>query len=146
MDACERFNGYVRALKHAGIEVDENLITEGDFHEACGLLAVSHLVETRQQFTAIFAANDLCAYGVRLGLYRKGIRVPEDISLVGFDDLPGSSYTAPPLTTVRQPLYDIGLLATNALLALINNKEIQTEIPPLELIVRETTRAIKPRF
>jgi LacI family transcriptional regulator len=142
-DAGERLNGYVRALQEADIEVDQALIAEGDFHEACGLMAINHLFETRQQFTAIFAANDLSAYGVRLGLYRKGIRVPEDISLVGFDDLPGSAYTAPPLTTVHQPLYDIGRLATNALLAIIQGKEIQAEVPPVELVVRETTRQLR---
>ena len=141
-DAADRLKGYQRALKEANIKLERGLIVEGDFHEASGLLAVNQLFETRQKFTAIFAANDLSAYGVRLGLYRKGIRVPEDISLVGFDDLPSSSYTAPPLTTVHQPLYDIGLLATNALLAIIQGKEIEAHVPPVELVVRETTRRL----
>jgi LacI family transcriptional regulator len=142
-DAGERMKGYQRALTEANIALDENLIVEGDFHEACGLIAVNHLFETRQQFTAIFAANDLSAYGVRLGLYRKGIRVPDDISLVGFDDLPGSAYTAPPLTTVHQPLYDIGRIATHALLGIINGTQSHWEVPPLELVVRETTRPLR---
>jgi len=85
----------------------------------------------------------LSAYGVRLCLYRKGIRVPDDISLVGFDDLPGSAYTTPPLTTIRQPLYDMGKIATNALLTLINGDPVLAQIPPLELVVRETTRRIR---
>ena len=95
------------------------------------------------RITLYGSANDLSAYGVRLCLYRKGIRVPDDISLVGFDDLPGSSYTTPPLTTIRQPLYDIGRIATEALLGLINGEAVQAAIPPLELIVRETTRRIR---
>jgi len=140
IDADERLQGYTRALREADIAVDPKLIVEGDFHENSGLLAVNQLFETQQQFTAVFAANDLSAYGVRLCLYRKGIRVPDDVSLVGFDDLPGSSYTTPPLTTVRQPLYDIGLIATNALLRLINGETAHSVVPPLELIVRETTR------
>jgi len=139
-DAEDRLKGYERALTEANIAIDRKLIAEGNFHEACGLNAVNHLFEMRQQFTAIFAANDLSAYGVRLGLYRKGIRVPEDISLVGFDDLPGSAYTAPPLTTIRQPMYDMGRIATHALLTIIDGKQAQWEIPPVELIVRETTR------
>ncbi len=143
MDANERLAGYTRALQEADIAVDPKLVVEGDFHEAGGLLAVNHLFESQQQFTAVFAANDLSAYGVRLCLYRKGIRVPDDISLVGFDDLPGSSYTAPPLTTVRQPLYDIGRIATNALLCLINGEIVQGDVPPLELVVRETTRRVR---
>lgn len=142
-DANERLAGYARALREAGIEQDANLIVEGDFHEASGLLAVNRLFDTQQQFTAIFAANDLSAYGVRLGLYRKGVRVPDDISLVGFDDLPGSAYTAPPLTTVRQPIYDLGRIATKALLCLIDGEVMQGKVPPLELVVRETTRRLR---
>lgn len=142
-DAEERRAGYARALREAGIALDPKLIVEGDFHEAGGLLAVNHLFETSQQFTAVFAANDLSAYGVRLCLYRKGIRVPDDISLVGFDDLPGSAYTTPPLTTIRQPLYDMGRIASTSLLRLINGETAEGEIPPLELIVRETTRRVR---
>ena len=142
-DADERLTGYTRALHEADIELDAKLVVEGNFHESSGLLAVNHLFDTQQQFSAVFAANDLSAYGVRLCLYRKGIRVPDDISLVGFDDLPGSSYTTPPLTTVRQPLYDIGRIATNALLRLINGEPVRGDVPPLELIVRETTRRVR---
>lgn len=142
-DAAERLTGYQRALREADIAIDPKLMVEGDFHEASGMLAMNHLFDTQQQFSAVFAANDLSAYGVRLCLYRKGIRVPDDISLVGFDDLPGSSYTTPPLTTIHQPLYDIGRIATEALLGLINGEAVQAAIPPLELIVRETTRRIR---
>ena len=142
-DADERLTGYTRALREADIAFDPALVTTGDFHEAGGLMAINRLFETNQQFTAVFAANDLSAYGVRLCLYRKGIRVPEDISLVGFDDLPGSSYTTPPLTTIRQPLYDMGRIATHALLTLINGDPVMAAIPPLELVVRETTRRIR---
>lgn len=142
-DANERLAGYTRALSEADIELDPKLIVEGNFHEASGLLAVNHLFDTQQQFSAVFAANDLSAYGVRLGLYRKGVRVPDDISLVGFDDLPGSAFTAPPLTTVHQPMYDLGRAATNALLGLINGEALRGEVQPVELVVRETTRRVR---
>lgn len=142
-DATERLSGYRRALREGDIGFDPKLVAEGDFHEAGGLLAASHLFETNQQFTAVFAANDLSAYGIRLCLYRKGIRVPDDISLVGFDDLPGSSYTTPPLTTIRQPLYDMGRIASNSLLKLINGEAVTASLPPLELVVRETTRVMR---
>ena len=72
----------------------------GDFSESGGLLALERLLESGKRFSAIFAANDLTAYGARLALYRRGIRVPEDISVIGFDDLHSSMYTTPPLTTV----------------------------------------------
>ena len=139
-DAVDRLKGYVRALTEAHIEIDPNLIAAGNFHEVSGLTAVSQLLEKGQPFSAIFAANDLSAYGVRLGLYRKGIRVPEDISLVGFDDLPGSAYTAPPLTTIRQPIYEMGRIAIDALLDIIEGKQAHREVPPVQLVVRETTR------
>jgi LacI family transcriptional regulator len=142
-DAMERLAGYRRALMEADIPLDQNLIAEGNFHEASGLMAVNRLFETQQQFTAVFAANDLSAYGVRLGLYRKGVRVPDDISLVGFDDLPGSAFTAPPLTTVHQPIYDLGRTATTALLGLINGETASGDVAPVELVVRETTRRVR---
>ena len=142
-DADERLAGYRRALTEAQIDIDPALVVEGNYHEASGMMAMNRLFDTHQQFTAVFAANDLSAYGARLALYRKGIRVPDDISLVGFDDLPGSSYTTPPLTTVRQPMYDMGRIATQALLRLINGETVQGKIPPVELVVRETTRRVR---
>ncbi len=142
-DASERQKGYQRALQESNIAFEESLVVEGNFHEASGLMAINRLLETQQQFSAVFAANDLSAYGVRLGLYRKGIRVPEDISLIGFDDLPSSLYTTPPLTTIHQPLYDMGLLATRTLLGLISGTEVDLTLPDLELIARETTRRIR---
>jgi LacI family transcriptional regulator len=140
-DAAERLLGYQRALAEAGIAFEPALLAQGDLNEAGGLSAINSLLGAGQRFTAIFAANDLSANGVRLGLYRKGIRVPEDMSLVGFDDLPGSAYTTPPLTTVRQPLYDMGRITAAALLQLINGQAVTDVLPPLELVVRETTRA-----
>lgn len=142
-DAADRLAGYQRALREADIAANPKLVVEGNFHESGGLLAVNLLFEQRQQFSAVFAANDLTAYGVRLGLYRRGIRVPDDISLIGFDDLPVSAYTTPPLTTIRQPLYDIGCIATRALLGMINDRAADEVMPQLELVVRETTRRIR---
>lgn len=140
-EAAGRQTGYERALSEAGIAIDPGLVVQGSFREAGGLAAIEHLFDSGQQFSAVFAANDLSAYGARLGLYRRGLRVPDDMSLVGFDDLPGSSYTAPPLTTVRQPLYAMGRIAASALLRLINGEPVTDTLPPLSLVVRETTRA-----
>lgn len=142
-DVAERLIGYTRALREAGIALDPALLAEGDLHEAGGVAAIDTLYGAGGDFSAIFAANDLSAYGARLGLYRRGVRVPEDISLVGFDDLPGSAYTTPPLTTVRQPLYEMGKIASGALLALINGAAVAASLPPLELVVRETTRSAR---
>lgn len=138
-DALQRLLGYQDALREAGIEYREALVARADFEEATGMLAIQQLIESRQPFTAVFAANDQSAYGARLALYRRGIRVPEDISLVGFDDLPHSSYCVPPLTTVRQPAYEVGLQAGQAVVKLIEGEDYS--LPPLavELVIREST-------
>lgn len=137
-DALERLKGYHDAHKEFGIEVDERLIVQGDFQEASGSLAIATLLETRANFTAIFASNDQMAYGARLALYRRGIRVPEEISLVGFDDTRTSEYMMPPLTTVRQPMYELGLLAAQSLLTLLDGEEVALEKITPQLVIRES--------
>lgn len=138
-DAQERRAGYQAALQGAGLPVHPELVMEGDFLEQTGFLAATRLIEGREPFTAIFVANDQMAYGVRLALYRRGLRVPEDISLVGFDDLPGSTFTTPPLTTIRQPTHEMGLAAAECVLKMLRGGE--PWLPPLglELVIREST-------
>ncbi|GGJ19576.1 LacI family DNA-binding transcriptional regulator [Deinococcus roseus] len=138
IDARERLRGYYDAHKEFGMDIDEKLIVHGDFQEASGSLAVATLLESRTMFTAIFAANDQMAYGARLALYRRGIRVPEEVSLVGFDDTRNSEYMMPPLTTVRQPMHELGLAATTALLNLLNDEEVVLEKITPQLVIRES--------
>lgn len=142
-DAIARLRGHRQALRDAGLEDDPALITCGDFIESGGGMAINRLLESGQHFSAVFAANDQMAYGARLALYRRGIRVPDDMSLVGFDDLPNSSYSMPPLTTVRQPVYEIGRMAAQAMLRLIAGEAVGASAPPLELVVRESTRRLR---
>lgn len=141
-DARARLAGYRDTLARHGIEPDPGLIVPGDFQESGGVLAVNQLLESGRRFSAIFAANDLTAYGARLALYRRSIRVPEDISIIGFDDLHSSMYTTPPLTTVRQPLLEVGQCIGEAMLMLINRKKFKFDVPPLSLVVRESVRRI----
>jgi LacI family transcriptional regulator len=141
-DARERKEGYRRALKEAGIAYDASLVVQGDFSEAGGLKAVSHLMESRADFSAIFAANDQTAYGAALGLYRRNLRVPDDVAVVGFDDLPGSQYSIPPLTTIRQPVYQLGELGARAVLAMLRGEAPEGELPPPLLVTRESTRRL----
>lgn len=138
-DAQDRLGGYRAALEEAGLPFDPGLVLEGDFLEQSGFLAATRLIEGRRNFTAIFAANDQMAYGARLALYRRGLRVPEDVSLVGFDDLPSSVYTTPPLTTVRQPTYEMGVEAAAWVLRALRGQP--APLPPLgvNLILREST-------
>jgi LacI family transcriptional regulator len=138
-DALDRRAGYVAALESAGLPVDPRLIVEGEYTEQSGLLAVQMLMSRAALFSAIFAANDQMAYGARLALYRNQLRVPDDVSLVGFDDLPGSAYTTPPLTTVRQPALDLGSAAAHAVLRLLD--DMPADLPTLSagLVIREST-------
>jgi LacI family transcriptional regulator len=138
-DAADRRAGYTQALGSAGIPVDEQLIVTGDYTEPSGLLAIQSLLSRSVMFTAIFAANDQMAFGARLALHRNGIRVPDDVSLVGFDDQPAAAYTTPPLTTVRQPTHTIGRSAARAVIQLLEAQPLQLPALTTELIIREST-------
>lgn len=139
-DAVERQHGYRAALETAGLRLDPALLLAGDFTEGSGLQAIERLLAARTRFTAVFAANDQMACGAALGLHRHGLRVPDDVSLVGFDDVASSVYMVPPLTTVHNPIQEIGQLAARAMLDLLSGERPQPEVPPPTLVVRESTR------
>lgn len=141
-DSLRRLAGYRRALTEANIEIDEAIICQGQFSDGnSGAKAVEMLIEKGCEFTALFASNDLLAFGARLALYRKGLKVPEDISIIGFDDQEESAFCTPPLTTVKQPACEMGRAAAEVLLKLISGQEYQMPTPPAEIIVRESTQA-----
>ena len=143
-DAVDRQQGYRSAIEAAGLRFDPALLAPGNFSEHSGLLAVERLLDSRTRFSAIFAANDQMAFGASLGLYRRGLRVPDDVSMVGFDDVAGSVYMVPPLTTVHNPIQEIGELAARAMLSLLAGERPAVEVPASRLIVRESTRAAAP--
>jgi len=138
-DGDDRVRGYKRALTTAGYPVDRALIFEGNFSHRSGYLGAKHLVE--QQVDAIFAANDITARGVLQALYEAQVRVPDDIALVGFDDLPTASQLSPRLTTVRHPVQEKGQAAASILLDLIENPGSGPYhlTLPTQLIVRESS-------
>ncbi|SMB78786.1 LacI family DNA-binding transcriptional regulator [Deinococcus hopiensis] len=145
-DAEDRLRGYQAALRDNGVTPDPRLLVTGDFLEQTAYQATTRLIEGLVPFTAIFAGNDQMAVGARLALYRKGLRVPDDVSLVGFDDLPGTAFTSPPLTTVQQPTYAIGqALAAHVLSRL---EGVASPLPQFELrvIVRDSTARVLRGF
>ena len=142
-DVTQRFIGYKQALSDAGLEFSPELIVEGNLLQQSGVLAVQRLLMQKQKFSAIFCANDQMAFGARLALFRRGFRVPEDISLVGFDDHYSASYAIPPLTTVRQPSVELGNAAAAAILDLINGKEPAIPFFEPKLIVRESVARLR---
>jgi LacI family transcriptional regulator len=137
-DATERQDGYLMALRDAGIEPNPDLIIEGDFTEPSGVMAVEMLLMRGHIFSAIFAANDQMAYGARLALYRRGLRVPEDVSIIGFDDQAPSAYMIPPLTSIRRPPLEIGEATGQALVNLIQGQSITLPKFQSALIIRES--------
>lgn len=137
-DSLRRQAGYEQALTDAGIEINPNLIVKGNFRRQSGVVAAEALLSRGHSFSAIFVANDQMASGVRLALFRKGIRIPQDISLVGFDDQPESAYMTPPLTTIRQPGDKLGESAADFMLHLLKNKAYEPPKFETELIIRES--------
>lgn len=142
-DAVDREEGYCQALREAGLPVDQRLIVDAQFTEQSGLAGVEELLARGQRFTAIFAANDQSAYGVMLGLFNHGYRIPNDVSVVGFDDQFLSAYTLPPLTTVHQPSLEMGKVAAEGLMRLIDNQAALLPRFPAELIIRKSAMRIR---
>ncbi|SMB97641.1 substrate-binding domain-containing protein [Deinococcus hopiensis] len=141
-DARARLAGYRRALRDAGVPEAPELIVPGDFSEAGGHAATEALLAAGVPFTAIFAANDQSSAGAQLALFRRGLRVPTDLSVVGFDDIPGSAFERPPLTTVRQPTGDMGQAAAAMVLALLRGEQPSMPTFRAALVERESTAPV----
>jgi LacI family transcriptional regulator len=133
---ADRLTGYLAALRDRGLLSDPSLIVEGDFTEAGGYRAMQQLLACR--LDALFAASDIMAIGAMRALREASLRVPEDVAVVGFDDLPQSTHSDPPLTTVRQPIYRLGSTTVDTLLDLIDYPDSSPRriVLPTELIVR----------
>ncbi|WP_113704247.1 LacI family DNA-binding transcriptional regulator [Nonomuraea lactucae] len=143
-----RLDGYRAALDQAGLEVDPTLIRHGDYSHEPSYQHALELLDRPDRPTAVFAGNDLQALGTYRAARRLGLRVPEDLSVVGFDDLPFAQWVAPTLTTVRQPLANMAAVAARMLVQLINGQEPETLRVELatSLVVRASTAPVSPHF
>lgn len=121
--ARDRLVGYQQALRAADLPVDPTLIREGDFLQPRAFTCASELLELAQPPTAIFASNDVSAFGAMEAIRNRGLRIPEDISVLGFDDIPQTAQVHPTLTTVRQPLAEMGRAAAQLLLSYIDKPD-----------------------
>lgn len=141
MDGRERLIGYQQGLAEAGLELDYNLIVEGDFSRRTAYQLTSRLID--QDADAIYACNDIMAQGAYEALHEHGIRVPDDVAVVGFDDLPTATEIKPSLTTVNQPIEQKGEMATELLLDLIEGDKPDPRhvILPTRLVIRDSTLA-----
>ncbi len=142
-DAKERLRGYSAALEAAGQPFQPALVLPGNYTEDSGRMAVERLLDSREPFTAIFAANDQMAFGAGLALHRRHLRVPEDVSLVGFDDVASALYAIPPLSTVHHPVYELGQAAAQAMLQLLAGETPTAQLPAPRFISRESSRELQ---
>ena len=142
----DRLAGYRQALEAHHLPVDEKLIYEGDFQEGSGTLGLQRLLPASP--TAIFAASDMMAVGALKALRQAGLRVPDDIALVGFDDVPIAAAVEPALTTVRQPIGRLGSMAADLLLNMLENPPKEQApayriVLSAELVVRDSCGALR---
>lgn len=139
-NSIDRLNGYKQALSSHGISADEGLIIFANFDKADAYKLVSERLNGKRDFSAIFAANDIMAYGAINAIKDAGLKVPDDISVAGFDDISTSEYFDPPLTTIRQPLVEEGKKAAELLIQQIDKSTANTQGIEMtgELILRSS--------
>ena len=138
---AERITGYQKALRDAGIRTDDAMIVRTNFQFEGGHKAAQKLLSRKDPPTAIFACNDLMAIGAMRAATDLGYRIPEELSIVGFDDIQMAQFTCPQLTTIAQPMYEMGKRATEMLLERIRETNIpkRERVLEPELVVRQST-------
>lgn len=144
LDAQDRLHGHQRALTEFGVKFDEQLCFEGDFKEHSGCLAMEHLLSVKKTFTAVVCANDQMASGAIAVCLEKGMKIPQELSFVGYDNIPFPQYISPKLTTVNNPIHEMGKMAAFWVLKHVYNDpkaEVENTFTP-QLIVRDS--ATKP--
>lgn len=143
--AMERLSGYRQALEDNGIVYNPELVRYGDFDTRSGYNLMKELLNLDHKFSAVFIASDTLAYGALRALHERGLAIPRDLAMVGFDDLPFSTYTNPPLTTVHLPAVELAKVAAQMLVQLLKGDEPVSRSVVLEtsLVVRESCGAHK---
>lgn len=131
-----RYQGYCAAIEQAGLSVDPQLQVDAETSEGAGYQAAEQLRRSGTDFDAVFGASDLIAIGVMKALEENEIRIPQDIAVMGFDDIPMAAYTYPPLSTVQQNTKLAGELLVENLLKLMDGEKIESFLIPAELVIR----------
>ncbi len=143
--AVQRLYGYRRALESAGIPFDPDLVREGDFEAKSGYKQMKSLLDSGKKFSAVFVASDAVALGAYKAIWEAGLAIPDDISIVGFDNLPLSSFISPPLTTVHMPARKIAQDSCYLLMRLMKREFPESRMVslPTTLIIRDSTRKLE---
>jgi LacI family transcriptional regulator len=136
----DRSNGFVLELESDGLSLSDQVVTEGDWSHASGYRAMQQLLSRSEPFSALFAHNDQMAIGAMRALREAGKRIPTDVAIVGYDDIPAAEFAEPPLTTVRQPMREVGSVAARLLIQKIEQESQPNKVVLLnpELIQRGT--------
>jgi LacI family transcriptional regulator len=137
--AHERFNGYRRALREAGLDVDDKLVFQSGSTIEDGTKAALQMLNEGCKATAVQAVNDLVAIGCADALLSQGLKIPEDISVVGFGNVLTAEFFRVPLTTVRQPKFRMGIAAVEMMMSLIRGESVQSKRLPAELVERKSS-------
>jgi DNA-binding LacI/PurR family transcriptional regulator len=140
-----RFKGYQNALEASGIALDPALVFTShtiEDHAKVGEASLEPLLAA--EATAVFCYNDTTAMGLLAACYKRGVSVPDNLSVIGFDDIDMAAYTIPPLTTIRQPRFELGQRAMQLMLTLLDGQEPDNQIVPGELVLRQTTARLLP--
>lgn len=137
----ERYQGYLKALREYGLEEDLELVRQGDYEPPSGMRCGYELMSLARPPTAIIASNDQMAFGLYAALKEKGLAIPEDVSVIGFDDIPSAAYQVPPLTTVYQPLYEMGRTAVRMVISAISGERLSQgpRYVSTHLVIRSST-------
>jgi DNA-binding LacI/PurR family transcriptional regulator len=137
----KRTEGYQQALLDNNLEVQQNLIVKGNFTLQSGYLAMKKILEQGSQPDAVFAANDEMAIGAMRKIKEEGYLIPDDIAVVGFDNISLTDYVEPRLTTVEQPIYELGQVAMDTISNLIEGTELEDDnlVLDYELLIRESS-------
>lgn len=138
--SSERVAGYNRALRESDLESNPNWLQQGNFKSKGGYEAMQQILSQKNRPTAIFACNDLMAFGSLCAAHEKNLSIPEDLSIVGYDDILLASYSCPPLTTIMQPAHELGVMAAQALIDRVRNDQLPKQNTILEprLIIRKS--------
>ena len=139
----DRYQGYLDAIRSGGLVVDPNLVAEGDFSDMGGYFSMKGLLPFHPD--AVFAASDIMAVGAMRAINEAGLRIPGDVAVIGFDDLPLAAHTNPPLTTIRQPAIRTGVVTTEVLIEMVEHPVSQPRriVLPTELVIRSTCGSVK---
>lgn len=145
--AIDRLEGFRQAMRQHGLPVDEKLVVESDYTVEGGAVAMKQLLGHSEAPDALFAGNDQMAIGAMREIKRSGLRIPEDLSVIGFNDIPLAAFVDPPLTTIRLPLQEIGRIAADMLLRQLKSRQREQLAVSIrgELVVRGSTAAREHR-